>query len=127
MKKLQKMFDRLWTKASDRMDYSDFAKDLALAPSELSSLVQARPETRNQLESMAQQYGVTPEEIDEDRWRALEIVQACQSCKSKKGCAQYLAGRNTSFMPEESCPNSEHYLELANMPEDVGQHPALAV
>lgn len=104
----QKFRDDSEVRSLDKLQENDLAMDRH----EIDSLVHARSGARDQLLKMAAKFGVSEHSIDKERWRALEIVHACNQCTQSKSCYQYLAGqKNVAFDPK-SCPNAERYVEL---------------
>ncbi len=87
--------------------------DLALNKSEVASLVHARQGVRDQLVEMARRFGVSEADIDKDRWRALEIVHACNNCAQSKSCYQFLLGGKNIGFKQNSCPNAAQYADLS--------------
>lgn len=86
-------------------------RDLGLTRNEVMALQYARPEMRQQLEAMAGRFGLTIDDLSEDRWRALDISLACARCKKAGECANFLTGRGAFDV--DDCPNSEAYVDMA--------------
>ena len=93
--------------------------DLGLSKPELNSLIGARTTTRLQLVEMAKNFGIEEADIDKHRWRALDIVHNCGQCKSARACFDFVAG--TGRFDPDTCPNAEHYRELARQKDDAAQ------
>lgn len=62
---------------------------------------------------MADAYGVQPDAISAERWRELDMVQACQQCGNRRACRKWLNGDRDGIMPDSFCPNAAQYAELA--------------
>lgn len=86
--------------------------ELAPEPQALRGAVVARPNAREQMLAMAARYGLNEEEIAAEHWQEMDILTACQNCKSAYPCQRFLNGEATSFTPSD-CPNAETYGNLA--------------
>lgn len=89
----------------------DALRDLGLTRAEVQALQYARPETRQQLEAMARRFGLTPKDLNADRWRALDISLNCAKCGKSRSCANFLTDRGAFDLVD--CPNSGTYEALA--------------
>ena len=107
------LFDRIRNRMLTTQEMDALCADLAISPSDITTFVEARPGVRNQMEAMAAHFGLTGRDIDAERWRALEIVRACSTCKKVTGCKAFLAGREGAFDPYD-CPNAEIYADLSS-------------
>jgi hypothetical protein len=49
-----------------------------------------------------------------ERWRELDMVQACQHCGNRRACRKWLNGDRDGIMTDSFCPNAGQYAELAS-------------
>ena len=106
------LFDRVRNRMLTTQELNTLCADLAVTPEDIATFAHARPGVRNQMEAMAKHFGITGNDIDATRWRALEIVRACSTCAKTRECKAFLAGREDAFDLYD-CPNAEHYATLA--------------
>ncbi|KIN70226.1 hypothetical protein Z946_80 [Sulfitobacter noctilucicola] len=85
--------------------------DMGLSRADFRRLSTSKAGTRDRMEALAAQYGVTPALIDADRGLALELAQTCGHCQCAKACQNALdlgvdfdAGR---------CPNATVYADMS--------------
>lgn len=95
-----------------RLSESD-AADLGVPLDQLQSFEDGRPQMRQQLVEMAKQFNVAEADIDVTRWRALEIVHACNHCKHSADCFRYLSGKESDSFDKSDCPNASAYKDIA--------------
>ncbi len=79
-------------------------------------VVNAPGDTRKRMEAMAGSLGLDPEEIGRDRWRELEMGQACSQCSDVRTCRKYLDGKPVSEGPNTFCPNFQRFQDMLEQP-----------
>ncbi len=87
--------------------------DIGLDRSDLYNFAAARPQMRMQMLRMAEQFGLSEEDVTRPRWRALECVHKCRTCSQPEACFRYLAGMGDGSFGQADCPNAESYSEIA--------------
>ncbi|MDZ7603235.1 MAG: DUF6455 family protein [Hoeflea sp.] len=118
MNKLRKIFEQWLENQHDR----DFVRnmnslaesDLGMARDEMLTFMSNRPETRAQLVEMAARFGVSEAEIDEKRWRALELTKACGHCSETKVCQRFLHSDGPVSEADAFCPNAGTFREMSD-------------
>ena len=85
--------------------------ELGLSRADYVQLVSGRPGTRERMEAIAAQFGVTSEMIDAHFGEAQEIAEICAQCEFGGACERAIKGRG-SFDPA-LCPNAARYVEMA--------------
>jgi hypothetical protein len=86
--------------------------ETGLGASDRGWVINAPRDTRERMEAMARSLGVDPVEIGRDRWREMEMGQACSQCGDRRSCRKYLAGEPVSEGPNTFCPNFQRFQDL---------------
>ncbi len=105
---LRKRKDADYIRQIDRRQESD----LGMSRSEIADFADGPSETRHRMEAMADVFGLSPEEISEERWREADIARACGHCDSTRECGRMLRKGGTIEEAKEFCPNYQQYMEL---------------
>ena len=87
--------------------------DIGLDRSDLMSFAAARPQMRMQMLKMAEEFGLAEEDVSRPRWRALECVHACRTCRQPEACFRYLTGMGDGTFGPQDCPNAKTYEDIA--------------
>lgn len=117
MNRLREIFEH-WLETQRDRDFvskmnSLAEADLGLARDEMMTFMSNRPETRSQLVEMAARFGITEAEIDEKRWRALELTKACGHCSETKVCQRFLHGDGPVSEADKFCPNAGTFRQMS--------------
>lgn len=88
--------------------------DVGFARSELKHFLSNRNDTRERLLTMAEKFGVSPEQIDAERWRAVKLTQACGQCSQEKMCKRFLDKDGDAEGADAFCPNASEYRQMAD-------------
>ena len=86
--------------------------DAGLSSSDRNWVINAPGDTRKRMEAMAQSLGLDPAEIGRDRWREMEMAQACGQCGDLRTCRKFLGGKPVSEGPNTFCPNFQRFQDL---------------
>lgn len=117
MNRLRRIFEQWLENQHDRDFVSKMnslaESDLGLARDEMMTFMSNRPETRAQLVEMAARFGITEDEIDEKRWRALELTKACGHCSETRVCQRFLHGDGPVTEADKFCPNAPTFHEMS--------------
>lgn len=87
--------------------------DIGMTRDELQSFISDRPETREQLVAMAKRFGLSEKQIDEKRWRALELTKSCGHCSKVSVCRRFLSGDEEAGDPDTFCPNAQTFRQMS--------------
>src|SRR5690625_4306835 len=125
---IRKLAARLATQLRDehiiaRMGERELA-GIGFTASDLRGMIRLPADIRDRMEAMAAVHGVSPEQIDAERWRAFDMIQVCGHCPHRRACAAALA--DPEVTPERCgfCPNAASYRELARAREREAARPA---
>ena len=86
--------------------------DTGISESDRGWIANAPADTRERMEAMATSLGLDPAEIGRDRWRELEMGQACSQCADVRTCRKFLAGKPVSEGPNTFCPNFQRFQDM---------------
>lgn len=86
--------------------------DTGLSPSDRDWMTGAPADTRERMEAMARALGVDPAQIGRDRWREMEMGQACSQCSDVRTCRKFLDAKPVSEGPNTFCPNFQRFQNL---------------
>jgi hypothetical protein len=75
-------------------------------------ITNAPADTRERMEAMARSLGLDPAEIGRDRWRELEMGQACSQCSDVRACRKHLDGKPVNEGPNTFCPNFQRFQDM---------------
>jgi len=88
--------------------------DLGLNRSELQVLTEVPRRVRTRMEAMARVFGADPLDIYLERWRNVELVNACHNCTAEAECAAQLAKpKMTRAALCSFCPNAGAFTQMA--------------
>lgn len=86
--------------------------EAGVSASDRGWVINSPGDTRERMEAMAQSLGLDPAEIGRDRWREMEMGQACSQCGDLRTCRKYLDGKPVSEGPNTFCPNFQRFQDL---------------
>lgn len=86
--------------------------DAGLARADLDWITHAPADTRKRMEAMGESLGVTPEDINRDRWQEMDMARACSQCGDVRTCRKYLKGEQVGKGPDTFCPNFQRFQQL---------------
>jgi len=94
-----------------RMD-SRGLSDIGMTAACMRVMIGMPVDVRDRMTAMAAVHGVDPEQIDAEKWRAFDMIQACGHCPHRRACSAALA--DPEITPERCtfCPNAPAYREL---------------
>lgn len=95
-----------------RMDERELG-EIGMTASGLHSMIRLPGDIRDRMEAMAAVHGVRPAQIDAERWRAFDMIQACGHCPHRRACSVALADPQITAEDCTFCPNAPAYHELA--------------
>ena len=125
MTSLWRLLDRLRGEGSDEAFLRGLTPaqeaDLGMSRAELADFLSGRDDTRERLERMAARFGVSPEELDAERWRIVEITRACGHCREEAVCRRFLEGDGAPAEAEAFCPNAALYRAMREGREEQGR------
>ena len=116
MKMLARKIQQMLERGRDRqfivgLTAADYA-DAGISESDRGWISNAPSDTRERMEAMASSLGLDPSAISRDRWRELEMGQACSQCGDVRTCRKYLAGKPVSEGPNTFCPNFQRFQDM---------------
>ncbi len=85
--------------------------DMGLSRADFTRLMTSKEGTRNRMEALAAQFGVTPAMIDADHGLALELATTCGHCQCAKACQNAL-DLGVDFNADH-CPNAGIYADMS--------------
>ena len=88
--------------------------DLALTRHEVEDFLSNRPDTRQRLLQMASRFGLGADQIDAERWMALDLTRTCGHCANEKTCRKFLARDDDLDKAKTFCPNARRYEAMAD-------------
>ena len=86
--------------------------DAGLSRADCDWVINAPADTRERMEAMARSLGLDPAEISRDRWRELEMGQACSQCGDVRTCRKFLDGKPVNEGPNTFCPNFQRFQDM---------------
>ena len=95
----------------DRVPTDRELADMGLSRSDFTRLITSKDGTRERMETLAAQFGVTPEMIDADHGLALELAHTCGHCQCAKAC-QNAIDLGVDF-DTSRCPNATIYADMS--------------
>lgn len=105
---LARQRDRQFIMALGRSDLSD----AGITPADRDWITNAPADTRECMEAMSRSLGLDPAEIGRDRWRELEMAQACSQCGDVRTCRKFLDGKPVNEGPNTFCPNFQRFQDM---------------
>ncbi len=87
--------------------------DCGYSRADMMTALAAPKDTRQRMQSMATAYGLPPDALNKEHWRAMDIARACGQCRERAMCRRWLNGQQTDVSADEFCPNAEHFAEMA--------------
>jgi hypothetical protein len=88
-------------------------QDMGLMRSDYDTLAAAPKGSRERMVFMAERFGISEKQLDEEHWRVVEMARTCAKCGVAANCERFRKGKNTTFGPTD-CPNASQFSEISN-------------
>jgi len=85
--------------------------DLGLSRADLAMLRSGAPQARERILAMAQQFGLTEDDLNAHPELGLELAEKCGYCLQAETCRNAI--RAGEHLPHEKCPNAGIYRALS--------------